>query len=161
MKTTLTLLTIFLLATSQSKLLGDVQPSNKTPDSASLEANRGKPNPSDDAEKRYEEMLSKMREAVQGIAESYGNPMFIQVFTNDREKAALLIQRLQTSKRGEEIRLEVSNLEKKRDELRSDIALKGKEASKLSDRIARQRSALDALAAVIERANNAVEDTSR
>jgi hypothetical protein len=161
MKTTIILLTVSLLGVSQSKLLGDPQPSINSPDGVSLDANRGKPSPSDNAEKRYEEMLSKMREAVQGIAESYGNPMFIQVFTNDREKAVMLKQRLQSSKHGEEIRLELSNLEKKRDELMSDIALKSKEASKLSDRLARQRSALDALAAVIERANNAVEDTSR
>jgi hypothetical protein len=161
MKTAIFLLTAFLLGVSQPKLLGDPKPSKETPEGVSSDADRGKPSPSDSAEKRYDEMLSKMREAVQSIAESYGNPMFVQVFTNDREKAVMLKQRLQSSKRGEEIRLELTKLEKRRDELMNDIALKSKEASMLSDRLARQRSALDALAAVIERANNAVEDTSR
>src|ERR1700679_1052806 len=121
MKTTQTLLAVFLLAVLRPNLLGDTQPSKPTPDSVSQDANREKPDSSGGAEKRYQEMLSKMREAEEGIAESSGNPMFIQLFTNDREKAMMVKQRLQSTKRGEEIRFELSSLEKRRDELMSDI----------------------------------------
>jgi hypothetical protein len=161
MKTNKHLTVVFLLVLSQLRLQGDPQTSGDALGSASVEPGRVKPNPSDSSERRYDEMLSKMRAAVQEIAELYGNPLFIQVFTNDREKAMMLKQRLYSSKRGEEMRAELSRLEKKRDELISDIALKSNEASKLTDRLARQRSALDALAAVIERADNAVEETAR
>jgi hypothetical protein len=161
MRAIIRLITVSLLVLSQLQLHGEPRLPKETMESAPLKTDPGKLLTSDRADKRFDEMLSKMRDAVQGIAESYGNPIFIQVFTNDREKALLLKQRLQSSKRGEQIRVELSNLEKKRDDLISDIALKTQEASKLSDRLARQRSALDALASVVERADNAVEDTSR
>src|ERR1700722_5277545 len=121
MKTKIGLATLFLLGLSQMQLQGDPQPSKETLGGASLGGDRGKSNTTDAAEKRYDEMLGKMREAVEGIAASYGNPMFIQVFTNDLEKAVVLKRRLQSAKRGDEIRLELSSLEKRRDDLISEI----------------------------------------
>lgn len=113
------------------------------------------------ADKRYQEMLSKMRDAVEEIAQLYGNPVFLQVFTNDEGRAAELKLRLHAEHTVEEVRREVSDLEKRREDLLGDIALKNKEASRLSERLARQRAALEALASAIEQARNAVEATSK
>lgn len=113
------------------------------------------------ADKRYNEMLSKMQAAVEEIAQLYGNPVFLQVFTNDVERAAELKQRLRAAQSDEQIRRELADVEKKRDDLLNDIALKEREAARLTDRIVRQRAALEALASAIENARKAVEETTR
>jgi len=113
------------------------------------------------AEGRYQEMLSKMQTSVEEIAQLYGNPVFLQVFTNDEERANELKRRLRAAQSGEEVRREVAELEKKRDELLSDIALKKRESSRLAEKLVRQRAALDALASAVEEARRAVEDTAK
>jgi hypothetical protein len=113
------------------------------------------------ASRRYEEMLDKMQAAVEEIAQLYGNPIFLQVFTNDPGRASELKQRLRAAQAGEEIRRDLAALEKKRDDLLSDIALREREAARVTVRLKRQRAALDAIAAAIEQARKAVEETSR
>jgi hypothetical protein len=111
------------------------------------------------ADARYEEMLDKMEAAVEEIAQLYGNPTFVQIFTNDGERATELKERLKTDRRAADIRLEIEELEKRRGDLIDDISLKKKEARMLGEKLARQRAALDALAAAVEQARRAVEDT--
>jgi hypothetical protein len=55
----------------------------------------------------------------------------------------------------------VVSLEKKREDLLGDIALKEREAKRLGEKLLRQRTALDALSIAVEKAQKAVEDTSR
>jgi hypothetical protein len=113
------------------------------------------------ADKRYDEMLGKMRDAVQEIAQLYGNPTFLQIFTNDMGKASELKEMLKAARGSEEIKREIQDLEKKRDELMNDIALKERETAKLSERLVRQRAALDSVAAAVDQAKTAVEGTAR
>jgi chromosome segregation ATPase len=113
------------------------------------------------AGQRYEEMLAKMQAAVEEIAQLYGNPDFLQVFTNDPDRAAELKRRLRSERKGEEIQRELADLEKRRDDLLNDIALRQKEASRLTARLTRQRAALDAVAAAVEQAREAVEETTK
>jgi hypothetical protein len=112
------------------------------------------------ASRRYEEMLDKMQAAVEEIAQLYGNPVFLQVFTNDPERASELKQRLKAAQTSEAIRLDLAALERKRNDLLNDIALREREVGRVSVRLQRQRAALDAIAAAIEQARKAVEDTS-
>ena len=91
----------------------------------------------------------------------YGNPVFLQVFTNDEGRASELKLRLRTAKNSDEIAREMSDLQKRRDDLLNDIALKARESARLAEKLARQRAALDALAAAVEDARKAVEDTSK
>jgi predicted nucleic acid-binding Zn-ribbon protein len=113
------------------------------------------------ADQRYEEMLDRMQAAVEEVAQLYGNPEFLQVFTNDAGRASDLRQRLAAAKGGEDARLDLARLEKRREELSADIALKEREAARLTTKLERQRAALDALAAAVEKARKAVEDTAR
>lgn len=113
------------------------------------------------ADKRYGEMLGKMQAAVEEVAQLYGNPIFLQVFTNDVGRADELKRSLRSAKSGEQIQRELSELERRREELLSDIALKQREAGRLSERLVRQRAALDALAAAVEQARKAVEETAK
>jgi hypothetical protein len=113
------------------------------------------------AEKRYNEMLGKMQKAVEEIAQLYGNPTFLQIFTNDVDQASELKNRLKLAQRLVDIRLEVEDLEKTRDELLSDIALRQREAGKLSEKLLRQRKTLASIAAALEQARNTAEDTVR
>jgi hypothetical protein len=113
------------------------------------------------ADKRYDEMLGRMQAAVEEIAQLYGNPLFLQVFTNDAERASLLKQRLHSEGSGETMAKELKDLRDKRDDLINDIALKEREAARLSARLARQRGALDALAIAVEQARKVIEDTTK
>jgi chromosome segregation ATPase len=113
------------------------------------------------ADRRFEEMLGKMQAAVEEIAELYGNPVFLQVFTNDADRAAELRSRLKMAQNIDDVRRELDILEKKRDDLQGDIALKERETAKLNEKLLRQRKALDALAAAFEQAKDAVEYTAK
>ena len=113
------------------------------------------------ADRRYEEMLDRMQAAVEEVAQLYGNPTFLQVFTNDAGRASELKTRLSAARSSEEARLALAALEKRREELSADIALKEREAARLTSRLQRQRAALDALAAAVEQARKAVEDTAK
>jgi len=113
------------------------------------------------ADKRYNEMLDRMQAAIEEIAGLYGNPAFLQVFTNDPGRADELKLRLRTERGAAHLAAELKDLERKRDELLGDIALKERESARLASRLARQRAALDTLAAAVDGARKAVEDTSR
>jgi hypothetical protein len=113
------------------------------------------------AGKRLDEMLNRMQQAVEEIAQLYGNPIFLQVFTNDAGRAEELKQRLKATRSGEDIRRELTELEKRRDDLLNDIALREREVARLSGKLVRQRAALDGLATAFEQARTAVEDTSK
>src|SRR5665213_1265392 len=84
------------------------------------------------ADKRLEEMLGKMQASVEEIAQLYGNPVFLQVFTNDLGRATELKQRLRGARSDEDIRRELADLEKRRDDLLNDIALREKEEARLA-----------------------------
>ena len=112
------------------------------------------------ASKRYEEMLTKMQAAVEEVAQLYGNPVFLQVFTNDTERAEELKQRLSLARSEKEMQRELSDLKRQRDDLLNDLALKQREASRLAARLVRQRAALDTLASAVEQARKAVEGTT-
>ena len=113
------------------------------------------------ADKKYEEMLGKMQAAVEEIAQLYGNPLFLQVFTNDEGRASELKLRLRADRTSAQLRKELKDLEKQRSDLLGDIELRKRESARLSEKLVHQRAALDALAAVVEQAKNAVEDTPR
>lgn len=113
------------------------------------------------ADKRYDEMLGKMQSAVEEIAQLYGNPVFLQVFTNDIDRAAQLKDRLRSARSGDDLKKELADLQKKRDELLSDIALREREAARLTNKLVRQRAALDGLADAVEQARKAVEETAK
>jgi len=127
---------------------------NETPPAAASDAEAR-------ADKRYGEMLDRMQAAIEEIAGLYGNPTFLQVFTNDPARADELKLRLRTDRGATDLAAELKNLERKRDDLRDDIALKERESARLAARLARQRAALDTLAAAVAGARKAVEDTSR
>jgi hypothetical protein len=113
------------------------------------------------ADKRYEEMLGKMQTAVEEVAQLYGNPIFLQVFTNDAGRASALKDRLRAAGSGEEVRRDLVAAEKKREDILNDIALKEREAARLTAKLVRQRAALDALADAVEKARRAVEETAK
>jgi hypothetical protein len=143
------------------------EPANPTPrqpiqsEPASPGAKTGDQEAERKADNRYEEMLNRMKAAVEEIAQLYGNPIFLQVFTNDAGRASELKQRLRTARTGEEIRQELADLEKRRADLLNDIALREREVARLSGRLVRQRAALDALSSAVEQARLAVEETSK
>ncbi len=106
-------------------------------------------------------MLGKMQAAVEEIAQLYGNPVFLQVFTNDEERASQLKERLRLAKTGDDVGHELADLQKKREDLLNDIALKQREADRLTSRLVRQRAALEALSEAVDQARKAVEETTR
>jgi DNA repair exonuclease SbcCD ATPase subunit len=113
------------------------------------------------ARQRYEEMLAKMQSAIEEIAELYGSPSFLEVFTNDRERANDLKSRLAAVGSAAAAQRELADLARRREELLNDLALREKEARRLTDKLARQRAALEALAAAVEQARRATEDSAR
>jgi len=131
------------------------------PDSISQDAKADEQESAARADKRYDEMLDKMQAAVEEIAQLYGNPLFLQVFTNDLDRASELKARLRAAKTEDDIRNELADLEKRRGELQGDIALKEREAARLAGKLVRQRAALDALSAALEQVRMAVEDTAK
>ena len=113
------------------------------------------------ADKRYDEMLSKMQGAIEEVAQLYGNPKFLQVFTNDADQASELKNRLKIARSLENLRHELEDLEKKRDELLNDIAVKQRETERLTKKLTRQRKALDALTSAFEQVRDAIEETAK
>jgi seryl-tRNA synthetase len=113
------------------------------------------------ADRHYDEMLGKMQTAVEEVAQLYGNPLFLQVFTNDPERARELKEILKADRRTGDLQLEVDDLEKKRDELLDDIALKERQTKELRESLARQKLALDTASSAIEQAKRAVEGATK
>jgi chromosome segregation ATPase len=159
MKNNRLILALALIGLATVSLPADPAPAAVSPTGPVMEPGAGESEHL--ADKRYAEMLEKMQASIEEIAGLYGNPTFLQIFTNDPERAAQLKQRLRTDRREEALRGEMRDLEAKRDELRGDLALKEREAAKLAARLARQRSALDAISGALEAARKAVEDTAR
>ena len=104
-------------------------------------------------------MFGKMRAAVEEIAALYGDPLFVQVFTNDRTKAAELRARLAETESLAALRSETETLKAERGKLEDEVARDRRQAALLSDRLARQRAALDVVAKAVDRVNQAVEGT--
>ena len=73
-----------------------------------------------------------MQASIEEIAQLYGNPTFLQVFTNDVDRAAELKRRLRASKSDDEIEKDLRSLQGKRAELEDDIALKERESARLA-----------------------------
>jgi hypothetical protein len=165
MKTKITIITavmLLCLRTSASDELSNSSVKQATrPVSIAVSEPVSEPEAERRADKRHEEMLNKMQAAVEEIAQLYGNPVFLQVFTNDAEQATELKQRLKAAQSREDFRRELADLEKKRDDLLNDIALKEREATRLTGRLVRQRRALEALATAVEEAQRAVEETTK
>lgn len=113
------------------------------------------------ADKRYEEMLGRMQAAVEEVAQLYGNPIFLQVFTNDAGRASALKERLRNASKSDDAGREMAALEKRREDILNDIALREREAARLATKLVRQRAALDALADAVEKAKRVVEETSK
>jgi DNA repair ATPase RecN len=113
------------------------------------------------AHQRYEEMLAKMQSAIEEIAELYGSPSFLEVFTNDRERANDLKSRLAAVGSAASARRELADLAHRREELLNDLALKEKESRRLTEKLGRQRAALEALAAAVDQARRATEESAR
>ncbi len=109
---------------------------------------------------RTDEMLAKMRAAVEEIAGLYGNPSFVQIFTNSQQMADQLRERLKQTDSLKRLRAETLELEAKRDRLANDIAQAEQEARRLSERLSKQRAALDSVASAISATNRAVEGTT-
>lgn len=145
---------IALLVLGGSRLAADPAPKTMpaaadAPDMAAL------------ADRRLDEMLNRMQAAVEEVAGLYGNPTFLQVFTNDPERAAELRMRLRTNRRGEALQAELKELEARRQELLGDIALKQRESERLANRLVRQRAALESVSSALDSARKAVEDTAK
>jgi DNA repair ATPase RecN len=119
------------------------------------------PTASERARQRYEEMLAKMQSAIEEIAELYGSPSFLEVFTNDRERAEELKSRLAAVGSAAAAQRELAELARRREELLNDLALREKESRRLTDKLTRQRAALEALAAAVEQARRATEESAR
>jgi hypothetical protein len=137
-----------------------IEPGADQPSVPAEPATAGKDAPNR-ADRRYEEMLSRMQSSIEDIAQMYGNPVFLQIFTNDVARASELKERLHAEKGAQEMQKELRELTLKREGLMDDIALKDREAARLTRKLAAQRAALDALAGAIEQARTAVEDTSK
>jgi DNA repair ATPase RecN len=110
---------------------------------------------------RFEEMLAKMQSAIEEIAELYGSPSFLEVFTNDRERADELRSRLAAVGSAAGARRELAELARRREEMLNDLALREKESRRLTEKLVRQRAALEALAAAVEQARRATEESAR
>ncbi len=99
--------------------------------------------PIDKDSPQYADMIYKMRESVQRIASEYGNPAFAQVFTNDKDRAEEIRNKLKVleshealaqinealSKRESELRMEIERLEARLNDLKYRV----NEAQKLLD----------------------------
>jgi len=109
------------------------------------------------ARRRYEEMLAKMTAAVDDIAAAYGSPSFLQVFTNDPERADALKARLAAAGSDGTVRKEIEALKKEREDLLNDIALRQRESRRLTEKLSRQRMAMDALASAAAQAREVLE----
>ena len=109
------------------------------------------------AEQRYQEMLSRMQRSIEDIAQLYGNPLFVQLFTNDPPKAEEFRRRLALSEGTDELRARHEELIKRRDELAKVVALQERESASMGERLARQRAALDSVVKAVEAAQRAIE----
>ena len=117
------------------------------------------PHGSSNDDRALKEMFGKMRAAVEEIAALYGDPLVVQVFTNDRTKAAELRARLAETESLAALRSETETLKAERGKLEDEVARDRRQAALLSDRLARQRAALDVVAKAVDRVNQAVEGT--
>ncbi|HEY1792957.1 MAG TPA: hypothetical protein VGG34_08555 [Opitutaceae bacterium] len=107
-----------------------------------------------------DEMFEKMRTAVEEIAGTYGDPPFIQIFTNDPKAAEAMQLKLRELGGDKAAKSELGALEKVRDKLNADLAKRAKEKKQLEDKIREQSRQLDDLAAAIARARALLDATA-
>jgi hypothetical protein len=70
---------------------------------------------------RHEEMITRMKMAVEDVAAQYGNPSFAQVFTNDPVRAKVLRRRLEILKQVDRLNAEIADLETRRTQSRQEL----------------------------------------
>jgi hypothetical protein len=70
--------------------------------------------PSPPRSAQYEEMITRMKMAVEDVAAQYGNPSFAQVFTNDSVRAKVLRRRMEILKQVDRLNAEIAVLETRR-----------------------------------------------
>jgi hypothetical protein len=70
---------------------------------------------------QHEEMILRMRIAVEEVASQYGNPSFAQVFTNDPVRAKVLRRRMETLKQVDRLNAEIAVLETRRTQSRHEL----------------------------------------
>jgi hypothetical protein len=63
---------------------------------------------------QHEEMITRMKMAVEDVAAQYGNPSFAQVFTNDPVRAKVLRRRMDVLKQVDRLNAEIATLETRR-----------------------------------------------
>ncbi|MDF9833691.1 hypothetical protein M2103_001923 [Ereboglobus sp. PH5-5] len=105
-----------------------------------------------EASQLRDEMIMRMKRAVEQIASEYGNPTFAQVFTNDAVQAQVLRKRVQMLHRMETIRTEIAALQKQKEQVRAEvdasqhelIALQ-QQAEALTNRLQKARFALGSI----------------
>ncbi|AWI08475.1 hypothetical protein [Ereboglobus luteus] len=105
-----------------------------------------------EASQLRDEMIMRMKRAVEQIASEYGNPTFAQVFTNDAVQAQVLRKRVQMLHRMEAIRTEIAALQKQKEQVRAEvdasqhelIALQ-QQAEALTNRLQKARFALGSI----------------
>jgi hypothetical protein len=70
--------------------------------------------PSPPRSAQHEEMITRMKMAVEDVAAQYGNPSFAQVFTNDPVRAKVLRRRMDVLKQVDRLNAEIATLETRR-----------------------------------------------
>ncbi|WP_415907063.1 hypothetical protein [Oleiharenicola sp. Vm1] len=96
-----------------------------------------------------EEMLLKMRVAVERIAEDYGNPKFAQIFTNDPARATALRERVAAIASLDRLKREVAAMEKKQRELAEAVRAQEDRLSAMQRDAAAKESVLRQAAEVL------------
>lgn len=96
-----------------------------------------------------EEMLLKMRVAVERIAEDYGNLKFAQIFTNDPARATALRERVAAIASLDRLKREIAAMEKKQRELTEAIRAQEDRLSAMQRDAAAKESVLRQAAEVL------------
>lgn len=96
-----------------------------------------------------EEMLLKMRVAVERIAEDYGNPKFAQIFTNDPARATSLRERVAAIASLDRLKRDIATMEKKQRELTEAIRAQEDRLSAMQRDAAAKESVLRQAAEVL------------
>ncbi|OAM89945.1 hypothetical protein OH491_16990 [Termitidicoccus mucosus] len=77
--------------------------------------------PSPPRSAQHEEMITRMKMAVEDVAAQYGNPSFAQVFTNDPVRAKVLRRRMEVLKQVDRLNAEIATLETHRTQSQQEL----------------------------------------
>jgi hypothetical protein len=77
--------------------------------------------PSPPRSAQHEEMITRMKMAVEDVAAQYGNPSFAQVFTNDPVRAKVLRRRMEVLRQVDRLNAEIAALETRRTQSRQEL----------------------------------------